>query len=157
MRAAADGCLLVVVSVLVIGLALCPPSVAFLKPRKQCHHGSDGSERDNKTKIAYHGGPLVTSISVYLIYYGKWSLDAKVLVENFLHSLNDNIVPYSVASWWAITLQYYQRIGILRLRKKFVGQKVCRFILTRLFTLNSNPCTCKHRKPMLHNHNLTIP
>ena len=77
--------------------------------------------------IYYHGGAIMPTVNVYIVYYGSWTDGAKALVEQFLADLNGpsggSGGSATAGGWWAISTKYFQRSGLFG-AKTYVGSKV---------------------------------
>ncbi|XP_022140667.1 protein EXORDIUM-like 5, partial [Momordica charantia] len=66
-------------------------------------------------KLRYHMGPVLSSspINIYLIWYGKWSVSQKLLIKDFLLSIDPlRVAPSpSVAEWWRTVSLYTDQTG----------------------------------------------
>ncbi|XP_057528221.1 protein EXORDIUM-like 3 [Amaranthus tricolor] len=63
--------------------------------------------------LKYHMGPVMTSsITVHIIWYGKWLPSQKRIIREFINSISDESVPApSVAGWWKTVQLYTDQTG----------------------------------------------
>ena len=100
-----------------------PVATTRIFPTRQRARLSSASSTQPK-KISYFGGNLYVTPNIYLIYYGNWSSYARNVTESFIHSINSQASPSSVASWWGITRQYYQAVGPFGFWRRHVSARV---------------------------------
>ncbi|XP_043722798.1 protein EXORDIUM-like 2 [Telopea speciosissima] len=69
--------------------------------------------------LQYHNGPLLKgNITVHLVWYGKFTTPQRVILIDFILSLNHHIHAPSVPSWWKITGKYKNGFTSLILGKQ---------------------------------------
>ena len=105
-----------------------PPLYNSHSDDDELNHGTGGNrkffnrQRSKPAFIFYHGGAVMPSVNVYLIYYGDWPQASRSLIEGFITSLGDTSNGASVAGWWSITTGYFQRVSWVF--KRYAGKTV---------------------------------
>lgn len=77
------------------------------------------------TVLTYHKGSVLHgNITVNLIWYGKFSPAQKLVIIDFIKSLNNHVPPTpSVASWWQTTSSYKGRLRSIHVGKQVSDEK----------------------------------
>lgn len=87
------------------------------KPQTPPDAALDASKRyegsSDLINLQYHMGPVLSSsISLYLIWYGRWSPSQQSAIRDFLLSISDPAPPApSVSQWWSTVSLYADQTG----------------------------------------------
>eukprot|EP00475_Leptophrys_vorax_P041734 TRINITY_DN78781_c0_g1_i1.p1 TRINITY_DN78781_c0_g1~~TRINITY_DN78781_c0_g1_i1.p1 ORF type:complete len:416 (+),score=15.13 TRINITY_DN78781_c0_g1_i1:215-1462(+) len=89
-------------------------SAAALPADQQTNAQSDVYTTNMGQYLAYHGGKMMAEpemLSIYVLWYGRWTRKQKRIIRNFIHSLDRKSNEYAkyptVVGWWAINVRYY--------------------------------------------------
>lgn len=132
-------------------------NAAALPAEQQASAQSDVYTMNMGQYLKYHGGKMMTEpsqLSVYVLWYGRWTRKQKRIIRNFIKSLDRKTNSYkrypTVVGWWAINVRYY-RNGAKQRSTPFVKLKqelTDKYSFSPLGTV-LNPLTHDHVRRLL--------
>lgn len=69
-----------------------PPEIILHRRNPSPGFATVGSNSKVSPAIAYHGGPVIGTPNVYVIWYGAWTANQQLIITDFLHSIGGS--PY---------------------------------------------------------------